>query len=161
MLYLVFPPEKHYTDGGKMVQIYHNMHTGRWWWTTQVRILTSSFASVSCLIWTQEKLDQDCPGLTVIPIIISTHKTQLMLFKNKTVYPLYLTISNILKEIRRKPSFQGYILLAYLPTTKLQHISNQAQRQRLLANLYHACTVDMLTMHEIFQGPTQYAGIYA
>ena len=139
MPYLVFRPEKHYTDKDKMVQMYHDMHTGRWWWTTQVRILTSSFASVSHPIWTQEKLDRDCPGVTVIPIIISTNKTQLTLFKNKTAYPLYLTIGNIPKEICHKLSFRGYILLAYLPTTRLQHVSNQAQQRRLLASLYHAC----------------------
>ena len=73
--------------------MYHDMHTGRWWWTTQVRILMLSFASVSCPIWNQEKPDQDCPGATVIPIIISTDKTQLTLFKNKTVYPLYLVFA--------------------------------------------------------------------
>ena len=55
--YLVFRPEKHYTDEDKMVWMYHDMHTGRWRWTTQVRILTLSFASVSHLIWIQEKLD--------------------------------------------------------------------------------------------------------
>ena len=75
-----------------------------------------------------------------------------MLFKNKTAYPLYLTIGNIPKEIRHKLSFRGYILLAYLPTTKLQHVSNQAQQQCLLANLYHAC------MKRILQ-PLEAAGV--
>ena len=34
---LVFAPEKHYTDELRMAQLYHDMHTGRWWWSTQVR----------------------------------------------------------------------------------------------------------------------------
>jgi hypothetical protein len=46
----------------------------------------------------------------------------------------------------RKPSqgcltealLQGQILLAYLPTTHLSHVKNQAQRRRILANLFHA-----------------------
>jgi hypothetical protein len=54
-------------------------------------------------------------------------------------YPVYMTIGNIPKEIRRKPSHQGQILLGYLPTTKLDHITSDASRRRTLANLFHAC----------------------
>ncbi len=50
-----------------------------------------------------------------------------------------MTIGNIPKEIRRKPSARAYVLLAYLPTTRLEHVSNKAQRRRLINNLYHAC----------------------
>src|SRR6267378_658653 len=34
--YLVFEPERHYADADKTVRLYHDMHTGRWWWATQV-----------------------------------------------------------------------------------------------------------------------------
>lgn len=88
---------------------------------------------------TQEELEKDKPGATIIPIIISTDKTQLTSFRNKSAYPLYLTIGNIPKEIRRKPSNRAYVLLAYLPTTRLENVSNKATRRRQLANLYHAC----------------------
>lgn len=47
-------------------------------------------------------------------------------------------MGNIPKEIRRKPSARAYILLGYLPTSRLEHISNKASRRRVLANLYHA-----------------------
>jgi hypothetical protein len=50
-----------------------------------------------------------------------------------------MTIGNIPKEIRRKPSKHAYILLAYLPTTRLEHVSNKAQCRRLISNLYHSC----------------------
>jgi hypothetical protein len=50
-----------------------------------------------------------------------------------------MTISNIPKEIRRKPSKHAYILLAYLPTTRLEHVSNKAQHRQLISNLYHSC----------------------
>lgn len=36
MPYLVFRPEKHYTDEDKTERMFHDMHTGRWWWSTQV-----------------------------------------------------------------------------------------------------------------------------
>ena len=34
--YLVFAPERHYTDADCTHRIYHEMHTGKWWWNTQV-----------------------------------------------------------------------------------------------------------------------------
>ena len=55
------------------------------------------------------------------------------------VYPVYLTIGNIPKHIRRKPSRQGQVLLAYLPTSKLDHIKNKASRRRCMSNLFHHC----------------------
>ena len=75
----------------------------------------------------------------IIPIIISSDKTQITLFHNKAAYPVYLTIGNLPKSIRCKPSRQGQILLAYLPTTRLDHITNKAARRCVLANLFHAC----------------------
>lgn len=74
------------------------------------------------------------------------------MFRNKSAYPVYLTIGNIPKEIRRKPSRGGHILLAYLPTTRLEQITNKASRRRSLANLYHACLSRVLA-------PLQHAGL--
>lgn len=50
-----------------------------------------------------------------------------------------MTLGNLPKEIRSKPSRRGQILLAYLPTSRLLHIQNKAARRRTLANLFHAC----------------------
>ena len=74
-----------------------------------------------------------------MPLILSTDKTQVTHFRNKTAYPVYLTIGNIPKAIRRKPSQRAQMLIAYLPTTKLDHITNKAARRRTLANLFHSC----------------------
>ncbi|KAG1840328.1 hypothetical protein C8R48DRAFT_679620 [Suillus tomentosus] len=109
------------------------MHTGKWWWETQKR------------------LDELRPGGTIVPIIISSDKTQVTMFRNKTAYPVYLTIGNIPKELRCKPSSSSHILLAYLPTTRLEHITNKASRRRAIANLYHACLRHVL-------GPLKSAG---
>lgn len=35
--YLVFVPEQHYVDDQLTIRLYHDMHTGDWWWDTQVR----------------------------------------------------------------------------------------------------------------------------
>ncbi|KAG2059405.1 hypothetical protein BDR06DRAFT_1003517 [Suillus hirtellus] len=60
--FLVFAPECHYADKEQTVQLFHDMHTGKWWWDTQ------------------KKLDQCKLGATIIPIIISSDKTQVMMF---------------------------------------------------------------------------------
>lgn len=84
-------------------------------------------------------IEAEKPGGTIIPIIISSDKTQVTLFRNKSAYPVYLTIGNIPKSIRRKPSRHAQVLLGYLPTCHLEHITNHASRRRALANLFHAC----------------------
>ena len=84
-------------------------------------------------------MEKKQPGATVIPVFISSDKTQLTPFRGKMAYPVYLTVGNIPKDIRRKPSRRGQILLAYLPTTKLEHIDSIAGRRRAVSNLYHAC----------------------
>ncbi|KAG1740114.1 uncharacterized protein EDB91DRAFT_1237348 [Suillus paluster] len=87
--YLVFVPERHYSDEDKTQHLYHEMHTGQWWWHTQ------------------KQLEKEKPCTTIIPILLSSDKTQ--------------------------------ILVGYIPTTKLKHITNKAARRRCLANLFHAC----------------------
>ncbi|KAJ7847346.1 hypothetical protein B0H14DRAFT_3676386 [Mycena olivaceomarginata] len=124
--YLFVVPEKHYIDKGKTIRMYHNMHTGKWWWSTQ------------------EAVEQDNPGATIIPIIISSDKTQLTVFGNKTAYPVYMTIGNIPKEIRRKPSRRGYVLLGYLPTSRMKNIKNKSARRRILGNVFQACMAHIL-----------------
>ncbi|KAG1829553.1 hypothetical protein DFJ58DRAFT_719679 [Suillus subalutaceus] len=117
--FLVFVPECHYADKDEMIHLYHEMHTGKWWWNSQ------------------KHLDRECPGATIIPIIISSDKTQ-------TAYPIYMTIGNIPKDIRQKPSCQAHVLLAYLPTTRLEHVTNKAAHRQMLTNLYHACVGHVL-----------------
>ena len=33
---LVFTPEHHYADPDHTIRVYFDMHTGHWWWETQV-----------------------------------------------------------------------------------------------------------------------------
>jgi hypothetical protein len=108
--HMFFVPEKHYTDESRTTRMYHDMYTSKWWWATQ------------------RAVEKESPGATIVPVIISTDKTQLTLFRNKSAYPVYLTIGNIPKEIRRKPSAQAYILLGYLPTTHLETVTNKTAR---------------------------------
>ncbi|KAJ7715882.1 hypothetical protein B0H16DRAFT_1804709 [Mycena metata] len=119
--YLFVVPEKHYIDKGKTIRMYR-----KWWWSTQ------------------EAVEKNNPGATIIPIIVSSDKTQLTVFGNKTAYPVYMTIGNIPKEIRRKLSRRGYDLLGYLPTSRMKNVKNQAARRRILGNIFHACMTHVL-----------------
>ena len=43
-------------------------------------------------------------GVTIAPVILSSDKTQLSRFSgDKQAWPVYLTLGNIPKELRRKP----------------------------------------------------------
>ncbi|KAN0131561.1 hypothetical protein V8E53_010669 [Lactarius tabidus] len=119
--HLITAPEHHYSDQEHTDRVYSEMHTGDWWWSVQTT------------------LESHRPGATVVPIIISSDKTQLTLFRGKSTYPVYLTIRNVPKAIRRKPTRRAQILLGYIPTTKLEGITNKTGRCRAIANLYHSC----------------------
>ncbi|TFY53363.1 hypothetical protein EVJ58_g9497 [Rhodofomes roseus] len=118
---ILVAPEKHYVDDSRTTRVYSDMNTGDWWWRLQ------------------RKIESRQEGATIIPLIISSDKTQLTLFRNRSCYPLYLTIGNIPKEIRRKSSRQGQLLIGYLPVTRLSHIKNDDTRRRASSNLFHAC----------------------
>ena len=58
--------------------------------------------------------------------------------------PIYMTIGNILKDIRRKLSRHSQILIGYIPCTPFQGITNKAARCRTQANLFHMCMEKVL-----------------
>ncbi|KAI0038969.1 hypothetical protein FA95DRAFT_1504825 [Auriscalpium vulgare] len=127
---MAFTPECHYADDAAepadgaarpRTRVYGQMHTGKWWWHIQTL------------------LEDKTPGATVVPLILSSDKTLVTNFRNNSAYPLYLTIGNISKENRRKPSKQAQILIGYLPTARLTSIKNADTRRRAIANLFHAC----------------------
>ena len=66
--------------------------------------------------------------ITIIPIIISSDKTQLTTFRGKQAYPVYLTIGNLPKHIHRKPSQQGQVLLAILYHAPIFHMESMWNR---------------------------------
>ncbi|KAJ8581810.1 hypothetical protein M405DRAFT_722884, partial [Rhizopogon salebrosus TDB-379] len=58
-------------------------------------------------------------GATVAPVIIATDKTQLTQYSgNKAAYPVYMTLGNLPRSLRRKPSKHACILIAYLSISK-------------------------------------------
>ena len=90
------------------------------------------------------------PGATVVPVILSSDKTQLTLFGSKSTYPVYLSIGNILKDLHQKPTQRAMMLLGYIPTTKLEHIDNKSAWHCALANLFHMCMQKILAPIETY-----------
>jgi hypothetical protein len=76
----------------------------------------------------------------IAPVILSTDETQLTAFKgDKSAYPVYLTIANISKEIRRRPSARANVLIGYLPTSKFACYKDSKDRTLAGYRLFHSC----------------------
>ncbi|KAG1863043.1 hypothetical protein F4604DRAFT_1882211 [Suillus subluteus] len=67
--HLNYAPKHHYVYADKTIRMYHDIHTGKWWWSMQ------------------KELKAKKPGATVIPIILFSDKTQVTMFRNKSAYP--------------------------------------------------------------------------
>ncbi|GLB43865.1 putative zn-finger domain-containing protein [Lyophyllum shimeji] len=121
--YLAYAPERVYTDKEGANRIFDEMWTGNWWWETQ----------------------DDLPeGAMLAPLILSSDKTQLSRFQgDKKAWPVYLTIGNLSKDIRRQPSAHGTILLGYLPVAKLECYSASV-RSLHGYRLFHYCMSKIL-----------------
>lgn len=93
--------------------------------------------TLTTLIWCL--LQTEIPsGGTVAPVIIASDKTQLSTFSgDKQAWPVYLTLGNIAKSVRRKPTMGATMLIGYLPVSKLECFSDRDERRRQQQQLFH------------------------
>ena len=114
------------------------MWTGRWWREVQVQVIVRGFCAHNTYQWMtfQSLLPK---GSALAPVIISTDKTQLTQFSgNKSAYPVYMTLGNIPKELRRKPSEHACVLIGYLSVDKIDSTGLSDRKHRaLVQQLFH------------------------
>ncbi|EKM57347.1 uncharacterized protein PHACADRAFT_194904 [Phanerochaete carnosa HHB-10118-sp] len=121
--HLRYAPEPQYEDAEGAKPVINEMWTAEWW--PQI----------------QERLP---PGAVVAPVILSSDKTQLSAFSgDKTAWPVYLSLGNISKDLRRSPSSHAMILIGYLPVAKLACFSKE-KRPRASYQLFHDCMRSLL-----------------
>lgn len=77
-------------------------------------------------------------------MILASDKTQLSHFSgDKSAWPVYLSIGNLAKSVRRSPSSHATILVGYLPVTKLDCFSDNIRALRGY-QLFHECMRSLL-----------------
>ncbi|KAI0281068.1 hypothetical protein BC826DRAFT_1094230 [Russula brevipes] len=102
-------------------RIYDEMWTADQWWDLQGKIQ---------------------PGGVVCPVILSTDKTNISKFSgDKKAYPVYLTIGNISKSLRRQPSSHATILIGYLP---IPHFNCFSDPQVPTYRIFYGCMKQIL-----------------
>ncbi|KAI0074716.1 hypothetical protein K474DRAFT_1601024, partial [Panus rudis PR-1116 ss-1] len=123
--HLNYAPEKVYGEAFEQdeARIWSEMWTGDWWWDVQDRLE---------------------PGSTIAPIVLASDKTHLTNFSgDKAAWPVYLSVGNIPKSIRRSPSAHATILLGYLPCAKLECFP-EGERAERGYQLFHDCMRSLL-----------------
>ncbi len=136
--FLHYAPVKILRDS---VRYYSEMNTGDWWWELQVRITTIACCNATIQFIGQGKLP---PGATVSPVILASDKTNLTVLRgDQTAWPVYLTVGNVDKHIRRRPSAHAFVLLGYIPVAKLACFDDKT-RSDALYRLFHQCMTTIL-----------------
>ncbi|QRV81665.1 hypothetical protein RhiJN_09680 [Ceratobasidium sp. AG-Ba] len=124
---MVYAPIKIWTSPEKKERVYGDMWTADWWWKMQIR------------------LRQKFGPATLVPLIIATDQTKLStMCGGQKAYPVYVTVGNIGKDGRRKPSQRATVLLGYLPVDAFEDIEDDNERRRMKADLIHRSMETML-----------------
>ncbi|KAF8419157.1 hypothetical protein EV426DRAFT_510350, partial [Tirmania nivea] len=83
------------------------LHSSDWWWKMQ---------------------DKHPKYSTIVPIICASDKAHLTNFSgDKSIWPLYMTIGNIPKDIYRERSTRAWICIGLLLTIKIDNIQSHIQ----------------------------------
>ncbi|KAG9084408.1 hypothetical protein FRC06_004093 [Ceratobasidium sp. 370] len=120
--HICYAPERHTNTEGQ--RVYSETWTGEWWW--RIQNLLGEHA-------------------TAMPVIVASDATQLsVLSGSKKAWPVYLTIGNISKDLRRRPSQRATILVGYIPVTDLKCIADETKRRERQWSLFHTCLAKIL-----------------
>ncbi|KAF8604054.1 hypothetical protein BDV93DRAFT_441394, partial [Ceratobasidium sp. AG-I] len=123
-----YAPERLWTSPSKKERVYWDASSGDWWWNEQDKLAKEGKRNA-----------------TLAPLIISSDPTTLSIMcGGQKAYPVYASIANIAKGVRRKPSKRAMVLLGYLPVDAFEDIEDDAERQRLKADLVHRSMEQLL-----------------
>lgn len=87
----------------------------------------------------------DDGAATIAGLIIATDQTTLSIMcGGQKAYPVYVTLGNISKDIRRKSSKHATVLLGYLPVDNFEDIIDDEKRRQLKAKLIHRAMEELL-----------------
>ncbi|KJA28252.1 hypothetical protein HYPSUDRAFT_129651 [Hypholoma sublateritium FD-334 SS-4] len=116
--YMSYQPARVYRKSDFTSREYNEMWICDWWWQMQARLPE---------------------GATVVPVILSSDKTNLSRFSgDKQAWPVYLGIGNVSKAIRRKPTAHAMVLVGYIPVCKLDCFTKN-KRSDAGYQLFHEC----------------------
>ncbi|KAG8773758.1 hypothetical protein FRC12_002328 [Ceratobasidium sp. 428] len=113
-----YSPERHWTSKDRKTRIYDEMWSGDWWWRMQYAIGNKNG--------------------TVVPLIVASDETTLTNNpRGPKGHPVYLSLGNISKTIRRKPTKRAMVLVGYLPTDAFSEVKDDETRRRYRGELLH------------------------
>ncbi|GBE86978.1 hypothetical protein SCP_1002230 [Sparassis crispa] len=120
---LHYAPERLYADEAGQNWLYGNMWTGNWWWDLQKQLPA---------------------GATIAPVILASDKTSPSRFsRDKSAWPIYLSLGNIEKSTCHKPSQHATVLIGYIPVSKLKCFLKTRQSIEGI-RLFHECMRSLL-----------------
>ncbi|QRW13184.1 hypothetical protein RhiLY_12183 [Ceratobasidium sp. AG-Ba] len=120
--YMHYAPERHWTSKSRTRRVYDEMWSGDWWWRMQS--------------------DMQNKNGTIVPLIIASDETTLTNNpRGDKAHPIYLSIGNISKSVRRKPTKRPMIIIGYLPVDSFDDVPDDGSRQQFRADLFH-CSLD-------------------
>lgn len=122
---LILKPSAKVNEAGD--EVYGSLENGLWWRSMQ------------------NQLPEDA---TIAPVLLYSDETLAYGFGSTTFYPLYMSIGNLPKDIRRKE--EGYTLIAYLPILKGKKKQKRRWAKKNLKGqiLHHALSIILRSLIE-------------
>ena len=96
-------------------------------------------------------------GSTVIPILLASNKTKLTnLGRNKTAWPVYMSLGNLPMNLQSSPSTGSWIPIAYLPHCEWETVLSSTQKDDTFHGICTSCLFHQALKHALL--PLKEAG---